>query len=348
MKKYIAVLLALCLSLCIIPSCGEDKEITSKVSNEPSFSDIEVETDAEDEFADESNTVGNTSLNLNNGGGFARQGKKLYYRNEDMSGFLTVMGTDLTSPEILTDKVTMVNNINVVDKNVYFSSDNGGIYTVKTDKSGFKQIFEGNCIFLVALTDKLIYATTAEDGITSIFSSDTDGNNAVLLKSSSGFTGDFAYENGRVYYSFNKTETVTDYVGYVSVDGSETGKAYNPYCEKFTVLNSKIYAYDNGTLNIVSLSDSSDIITLNDVNIDFMNTDGNILYFTDKATGNMTSVSLTDKTVTNLNKYSCSNIYLFANHIYYCQTSSVNPSGKCIWRMRTDGTFDAKRVFAIF
>ena len=176
----------------------------------------------------------------------------------------------------------MVNNINVVDNNIYFSSDNGGIYTVKTDKSGFKQIFEGNCQFLVATADKLIYATTAEDGITSLFSSDTDGKNAVLLKSSSGFTGDFAYENGRVYYSFNKTETVTDYVGYVSVDGSETGKAYTPYCEKFTVLNSKIYAYNEGTLNVVSLSDNSDIVTVTDLNIDFMNTDGNTLYFTDK------------------------------------------------------------------
>ncbi len=347
MKKHIAILLALSLSLCLIPSCGEEQTSSSQVASNPLFSESTVDTDTEDDFTDEINSVGNTSANLSNGGGFARQGKFFYFRNEDMSGFLTKMGTDLASPEILTSEVNLVKLINVVDQSIYFSSDNGGIYTVKTDKSGFKKLLDGNCIYLTSSESKLIYAISDETGVTSLYSSDLNGDNALLLKSSTGFTGNFAFEGGRIYYSFNEAETVTDYVCYISVDGSETGKAYTPYCEKFTVLNSKLYAYKDGILTVSSLSDSSDSFTVN-CNIGFMNTDGNNLYFTDKDSGNMNKISLSDKAVTKLNSFSCSNIYLFGEHIFYTQVSSVNPSGKCIWRMRTDGTFDAKRVFAIF
>ncbi len=350
MKKLFILTLSLALAICFIPSCSEGQSASSvptTSSSEDESIEAEYATDTEDEFSDEINTVGNTASNLANGGYYARQGTKLYYRNEDMSCQLTCMGTDCTSPEIITTEVTMVNNINVVGDNIYFSSENGGIYTVKTDKSGFTKILDGTCIYLVATADKLIYALD-DAGVIYLYSSNTDGSEQVLLKYSAGLTGDFAFENGRIYYSFNEAENVKDYVCYVSVDGTETGSAYANYCDSFIVLNSKIYAYSAGTLNVISLSDSANSLTVSEVNIDYMNTDGTNVYFTDADSGNMYKISLSDSSVTQLNKYACSNISLFANHIYYNQPSTVNPSGYCHWRMRTDGTFDAKRVFAIF
>lgn len=270
--------------------------------------DFSIKDDAEER--------GNTNSNISNDGEVCEKDGFIYYSGA-YSG-LYKMKTDGTEKvKLLDDSVA---DINVVDGWIYYLSErnykqnpNSRIYKVKIDGTCKTKVYSQDNISNLIVTNKYIYYKTFTSGLGdfdyAICKMNIDSTNKELVTSEQ-WISNINYNNGYIYYNTN------DGIYKIKDDGTDKVKLYNGKTG-FMIINDKnIYFHSQGE---------------------------------DYSVNNIYKVNLEGKELQKVITFNSDATELFQPYFFnidggWVYYSTIGKSGDGIYKVRTDGTQNAKLI----
>ena len=229
---------------------------------------------------------------------------------------------------------------------VYFSNpyDNGNLYSMKPDETGFKKLGSASVELINAGGDYLYFFQTSSDASAGlgyirtrngIFRSDLNGKNTVSFCSGPAFSIQLA--DNYLYYLV--TDDTNVYFKKHKIDKSEELVIANSQINPASVAGNKIYfngTEDDHYLYALDIN-TNEISTVWEGNLWYPVVDGDYVYYMDVSNDyRLCRYSLSQDAVEVLTSDRVDTYNVCGNMIYYQTNSASNP---CLMRMGLDGSY---------
>lgn len=329
-RNRIIGIIMLCLVSIGTIACG-----SVKTNNDITVSEEETEViptennDRVDIIEEEANRKGNSNGNIVNGGQVAKKDDWIYY---GLSDGLYKCKEDGTEKE----KLFSISNgggvydINVIDDNIYYGG--WGIYKIKTDGTGYKEIASEEVTGATHIIGDYIYKGNQ-------FKMKNDGTELQQIydrNCASGYTVNVV--DGWTYF-FDRDAEKNDGIYKMKQDGTELTKIFDGGSSYLIVEDNWIYFHnleDNSYLYKMN-TNGEEIQKLDEARIMGINVNDGWIYYNGKNALSKMKVDGTEKQI--LCEDNAVNIHIFDEWIYYW----IN-GDETLYRIKIDGT--ERQVFA--